>query len=80
MFCNSIKKGWITALMLLLMSAIANGATNNEIELAYFNHGDSVSLRWAPISMAGLKRRVASGYIVQRNNVTENAGPAISGG
>jgi len=79
MFCNSIKKGWITALMLLLMSAIANGATNNEIELAYFNHGDSVSLRWAPITMAGLKSSVDRGYIVQRKNVTEKEWHSISG-
>lgn len=51
---------------------------NNEIELLYFNHGDSVSLRWSPADISLLRTSVNRGYVVQRKQSHETLWQTIS--
>jgi plasmid maintenance system killer protein len=59
-------KVMITAAM--FFAVISSSFASDDITLLYFNHGDSVSLRWAPASEALFQRSVKSGYVVQRRN------------
>ena len=53
-------------------------AADKDIVVLSFNHGDSVSLRWAPGSEALFRRSVKSGYLVQRRAVGEKNWKNIS--
>lgn len=53
-------------------------ANGKDITVLSFNHGDSVSLRWAPGSEALFHRSVKSGYLVQRRLSGENSWRTIS--
>lgn len=53
-------------------------AGNKDITVLTFNHGDSVSLRWAPGSEELFHRSVKSGYLVQRKAAGESAWHNIS--
>lgn len=59
---------------------LGNGwaADDKDIVVLSFNHGDSVSLRWAPGSEALFQRSVKSGYLVQRRAVGEKTWKSIS--
>lgn len=63
---NNIKKYFLVMAVLLLAFAKATAADEKDIIVLCFNHGDSVSLRWAPSSEALFHQSVKSGYIVQR--------------
>ncbi|MCB9018521.1 MAG: hypothetical protein H6544_08020 [Prevotellaceae bacterium] len=56
----------VVILLVALCATICAQSTEREIELLYFNHGDSVSLRWAPTSDVLFQRSVKSGYVLQR--------------
>ncbi|MBQ6561257.1 MAG: fibronectin type III domain-containing protein, partial [Paludibacteraceae bacterium] len=53
-------------------------AADKDIVVLSFNHGDSVSLRWAPGSEELFRRSVKSGYLVQRRAVGEKNWKNIS--
>ena len=59
-------------------AAVFSTFASNDITLLYFNHGDSVSLRWAPASEELFHRSVKSGYLVQRRNSGESEWKSIS--
>ena len=70
----------IITFFVVAFSLIGNGwtASNKDITVLSFNHGDSVSLRWAPGSEELFHRSVKSGYLVQRRAAGENVWQNIS--
>ncbi len=75
---SNIKR--IISLFVTALFLVGNGwaADNKDITVLTFNHGDSVSLRWAPGSEALFRRSVESGYLVQRRAAGESAWQNIS--
>jgi len=53
-------------------------AQEKAIELLYFNHGDSVSFRWAPANADALAKGAKQGYTVQRRVTGEREWTSIS--
>lgn len=78
---NTIRRFII--LCVSVLSFLGNGwaADEKDIVVLSFNHGDSVSLRWAPGSEALFQRSVKSGYLVQRREAGkaswENVSPVL---
>ena len=54
------------AIVLFSLSMVMGVKAEDQIALLYYNHGDSVSLRWAPTSEKLFTRSIKSGYVVQR--------------
>lgn len=54
------------AFVLFSLLMVAGVKAEDQIALLSYNHGDSVSLRWAPVSEPLFTRSIKSGYIVQR--------------
>lgn len=63
---NDIKKYFLVVTTLLFVLCAAQAADEKEIVMTYFNHGDSVSLRWGPSSEALFLKSLKTGYLVQR--------------
>lgn len=55
-----------------------NEKNEKEIELLYFNHGDSVSLRWTPTDADAMLEGARQGYTVQRRTKGESEWTSIS--
>ena len=53
-------------------------AQEREIELLYFNHGDSVSFRWAPADLVTFIKGAKQGYTLQRRMTGEKEWTVIS--
>lgn len=58
-------------ILLALGFSMTVRAEEKELELLYFNHGDSVSLRWAPTSEPLFAKSIQHGYVVQRRKEGE---------
>ena len=58
--------------------SLSQTVTGEEITVLTFNHGDSVSLRWAPATEALFQKSVESGYLVQRRKTVESQWTTIS--
>ena len=54
------------AIVLFSLFMVMGVKAEDQIALLYYNHGDSVSLRWAPTSEKLFTRSIKSGYVVQR--------------
>lgn len=63
---------------LSILDVVAGIQSENDLELLYFNHGDSVSLRWAPIREDVFRKSASVGYVVQRRLEGESAWQSIS--
>lgn len=63
---------------LSILDVVAGIQSENDLELLYFNHGDSVSLRWAPIREDVFRKSASVGYVVQRRLEGETAWQSIS--
>ena len=63
---------------LSILDVIAGIQSENDLELLYFNHGDSVSLRWAPVREDVFRKSASVGYVVQRRLEGETAWQSIS--
>ncbi len=63
---------------LSILDVVAGIQSENDLELLYFNHGDSVSLRWAPIREEVFRKSASVGYVVQRRLEGETAWQSIS--
>lgn len=61
-----------------IFNATAGIHSSNDLELLYFNHGDSVSLRWAPVREDVFRKSAQVGYVVQRRLEGETAWQSIS--
>ena len=75
------KKGYNSRLVCLttaLLLALQMTVRAEDITVLTFNHGDSVSLRWAPASEALFQKSVKSGYVVQRRMEGESRWNTIS--
>lgn len=79
-FCVKMgnMKKYIVAIVMLLCALASSSAAPKDITVLTFNHGDSVSLRWAPGSEALFKKSVESGYLVQRRKSGEKQWQNIS--
>lgn len=80
-FCKVMemkKKYWAVVVMLLCSLFSLNAADKNDLTVLTFNHGDSVSLRWAPGSEALFQKSAQSGYFVQRRQKGETTWQTIS--
>lgn len=75
---NNIKRIILLLMTTLLFVSYGWAADSKDIVVLSFNHGDSVSLRWAPGSEELFHRSVKSGYLVQRRVAGENAWQNIS--
>lgn len=75
-------KNIIFLVISLFVSVVAMAAgpmeSSKDLELLYFNHGDSVSLRWAPMKESVFRKSATFGYIVQRRKLGETEWKAIS--
>lgn len=70
---------YIVAVVMSLCSLFSlSAASSKDITVLTFNHGDSVSLRWAPGSEVLFKKSVESGYLVQRRKRGETQWQNIS--
>lgn len=78
MIYNKIHKIVLLTIILFHAFAVEVFAEGNEIELMYFNHGDSVSLRWAPTSITLLKNSANRGYVLQRRKSGEKTWQSIT--
>ncbi len=78
---NTIRRFIILCVSVLSLWGNGWAADEKDIVVLSFNHGDSVSLRWAPGSEALFQRSVKSGYLVQRRDVGktswENVSPVL---
>lgn len=78
MIMNDIKKCFLVVSILLFSLGKVSAANEKDIMVTAFNHGDSVSLRWAPITEDLFHRSAKSGYLVQRRVVGSNKWSNIS--
>lgn len=75
---NNIKRNILLLVSFFLFWGNTWAANEKDIVVLSFNHGDSVSLRWAPGTEALFQRSVKSGYLVQRKSTNENTWHSIS--
>lgn len=71
---------YIKTLVLAILASfqVAFAAEESDITLLTFNHGNAVSLRWAPKNADVFKRSLKSGYVVQRRASGSGAWKSIS--
>lgn len=74
---NRIKYSFVFVMLLCSLFSL-NAADVKDVTVLCYNHGDSVSLRWAPGSEDLFKRSVKSGYFVQRRKSGETVWQTIS--
>jgi hypothetical protein len=73
------KVGIIVFYLLFLTLPRLSQAQEKEIELLYFNHGDSVSFRWGTANGELFRQGVQKGYLVQRRLKGEQEWNTITG-
>ena len=73
------RLGFIVFCLVLLSLPSLGKAQEKEIELLYFNHGDSVSFRWGTANGELFRIGAQKGYVVQRRLKGQQEWSSISG-